>query len=63
MIQVIAKNIHHHLGSFAGDGFADAVAEKSQDLALDAGKVFEQIAEEGLHFDFFLGRVPGLSSM
>ena len=51
-VEVIAENIHDNLGGFAGDGFADAVAEEGEDFGLHAGIFGEGIAN--LVLDFFL---------
>ena len=48
-IQVVAENIHDHLRGLAGNGFADAIAEKGQHLGLHAGKRCECLANIRLH--------------
>ena len=52
-IQIVAINIHHHRRGFAGDGFADAVAQECYALRLDARKAVQQITQVvhqfGLH--------------
>jgi hypothetical protein len=43
--EIVAEEVHHHLGHVAGDPLADAVAEERQHLGLDAGNAGEQRAD------------------
>ena len=76
-VQVIAKNIHDHRRRFAGDGFADAVAEERHDLGLKTGngaKNFAQLFHQlrlsfprhaflQLHMEFAAVRLPGVLAL
>ncbi len=55
-IKVVAENVHDDLRGFAGNRFADAVAEERHHLRLDAGKLRQHVADFILHFFLVLAR-------
>ena len=44
-VQVIAIDIDDHRGGFAGDGFADAVAQERDHFAVDAREAVQHVAQ------------------
>ena len=56
LIKVIAENTDDHLRCFAGDCFADPVAEKGQHFGLNAGEFFQRGTNLLLRLFLFLGR-------
>ena len=54
-VEVVAKNADDHLCRFAGDCFADAIAEEGEHFGLDARKFFQSDADFVLHFGFLPG--------
>ena len=54
-VEVVAKNADDHLCRFAGDSFADAIAEEGEHLGLDAWKFLQGGADFVLHFGFLPG--------
>ena len=44
-LEVLAEHVDHDRGGFAGDAFANAVAEEGEDFALQAGVFAQQLAD------------------